>query len=212
MLRELNDVNGASEITAKYASRCLKEFDEELVGAEFGVAYGGGIEKIGKLWSGRGIIYGFDTFSGHPQEIIDKCQDTLADGGKSSHAATCMNPWYSKYGVNELSVDYIRSKLNEQNLYNVNLVKGVVSQDTDLSFIPYLNYCLIDFDYPQSMVDVWNLVKGKIVSGGYLCLHDVVPKGHINGLWEKYQNMLNENLYEVIEEVNCSYISVLRKK
>lgn len=211
MLRELNDVNGASAITAKYTSKCLEEFDGELIGVEFGVAYGGGIERIGKLWKGRGIVYGFDTFSGHPQEVADVCEDTKKDGGKNSHAATCMNPWYNQYGMDQLSIEYIRQELNKEGLNNVHLVKGLVSSDTDVSFIPYLNYCLIDLDYPQSMTDAWNLVKNKIVSGGYLCLHDVVPNGHIKGLWERYQSMLSENLYELVEEVNNSYISVLRK-
>ena len=59
---ELNDVNGASSVTAAFAKKCLEIFNEPLIGCEMGIAYGGGPERIGKAWKNRGTIYGFDTF------------------------------------------------------------------------------------------------------------------------------------------------------
>lgn len=215
MLKELNDINGASILTKEYSVRCIEEFSENLIGAEFGVAYGGGIARIGRNWKGRGIVYGFDTFEGHPAQIVEHCQYTKEDGGKNSHAATCMDPWYkneSEYGLDKIKYDYIRQQLDNEGLNNVHLVKGLITNKTNIDFIPYLNYCLLDLDYPLSMMDAWNLVKNKIVKGGYLCLHDVVPRLHIYGLWENYQKMLSENLYEVVHENNSSLMAVLRKK
>lgn len=212
MLIELNDVNGASAITNKFYTACLTEFNEPLIGAEFGVAFGGGIAKIGKVWKGRGIVYGFDTFEGHPEQISEECELSKQDGGIQSHAARCMKPWYDKYGLDKAKEDYIAKELKDQGIDNVTLVKGLVTEKTDVSFIPYLHYCLIDLDFPKSMIDAWNLVKNKIVEGGYLCLHDVVPRGHIHGLYESYQSMISEDLFDVVLEDNQALISVLRKK
>jgi hypothetical protein len=214
MLQELNDLNGASRLTKFYSQKCLEEFNGFLIGAEFGVAYGGGIARIGNDWKGRGIVYGFDTFEGHPKEISNKCKYTQEDGLLNAHATICMDPWYEskEYGTEKIKYKYIRDQLNSQGLYNVNLVKGLIDDNTNIDHIDYLNYCLLDLDFPLSMVHAWNLVKNKIVKGGYLCLHDVIPKGHIHGLWEYYQEMIAEDLYEVIIEDTNSLLAVLRKK
>jgi hypothetical protein len=214
MLQELNDANGASILTSLYSQKCLKEFDGHLIGAEFGVAYGGGIARIGKDWKDRGTVYGFDTFEGHPKEIIDLCRYTQEAGSNNSIAATCMDYWYrsDEYGTQKIKYEYIKEQLELQELNNVKLVKCLITSLTNIDFIPYLNYCLLDLDYPLSMMDAWHIVKNKIVKGGYLCLHDVIPKGHIHGLWENYQEMISEDLYEIIIEDRNSLLSVLRKK
>ena len=167
MLQELNDLNGASQLTKFYSQKCLEEFNGFLIGAEFGVAYGGGIARIGNDWKGRGIVYGFDTFEGHPKEISNKCKYTQEDGLLNAHATICMDPWYEskEYGTEKIKYKYIRDQLNSQGLYNVNLVKGLIDDNTNIDHIDYLNYCLLDLQFPLSMVQAWNLVKNKNVKG-----------------------------------------------
>lgn len=80
----LNDTNGASKHTLGVAERLFTEFDCDLIGAEFGIAYGGGVEAIGKLWKERGTIYGFDTFEGHPKQVANVCEYSKEVGGENS--------------------------------------------------------------------------------------------------------------------------------
>lgn len=213
MLQELNDTNGASELTKFYSRKCLEEFNGFLIGAEFGVAYGGGIARIGADWKDRGVVYGFDTFEGHPKEIANICEYSKQDNGFFSSAATAMDFWYEKNGIENTSKNHITKKLDSVGINNVFLVKGLITEKSNIHYIPYLNYCLLDLDFPLSMIHAWNLVKNKIVKGGYLCLHDVVPRGHIHGLWECYQEMISENLYDVISETDeYTGLAILRKK
>lgn len=211
---ELNDTNGASAFTKRYAETVMSEFNGELIGAEFGIAYGGGVERIGKLWKDRGIIYGFDTFEGHPKEIGDLCPFTVLTGGKDSFAATCMDNWYKPehYGMEAIKKEYIQSELDRQGLSNVILVKGLVTADIDVSFIPYLNYCLLDLDFPLSMLEAYYLVKDKILHGGYLLLHDVIPAGHIVGCNEIYKRILEDNIWEIVEEKENCLLVILKRK
>jgi len=209
---EINDCNGANIITALYAEKCMEIFNEPLIGCEMGIAYGGGPETIGKMWKGRGTIYGFDTFEGHPQdEIIDKCRMTQLDGGKNSVAARCMDNWYSQYGVDKLSIKYQQSQLDAQGLDNVKLVKGLIDSNTDISFIEKLHYCFLDLDYYKSMKDAHNLIKSKIVKGGFLLLHDVIPKGQISGLYDLYCDIMTSQEYRIVVEAPTSCIAVLQK-
>src|SRR5271157_4190262 len=103
-MRNLNNLNGAGPITLKIACMALDIFKENLIGAEFGVAYGGGVEAIGKVWKNKGIVYGFDTFEGHPKEIATKDPD--CNFSKNAFAATCMDYWYTIYDNNELMMTY----------------------------------------------------------------------------------------------------------
>lgn len=213
-LKELNDVNGASKLTHEYAAKCLTEFSGDLCGVEMGIAYGGGIRAIGKLWGNRGTVYGFDTFEGHPKQIAEICEFSKKD--KTLHAANCMDPWYdnkNEYGTDRIKYDFIRSELDKENLTNVKLVKGLVTEKTDVSFLPNkIHYALIDLDFPISQWDGYNLLKNRIIKGGYLCLHDMIPAGHIYGNYEYYQKMLSEKLFDVVIEDNSSLLVVLRKK
>lgn len=211
-MKHLNDTNGASLHTLEIAERCLSEFEGQLTGVEMGIAYGGGVEAIGKLWKDRGTIYGMDTFEGHPQEIAEICEDSKNDGGKDSFAARCMDGWYqsTEYGTDAIKLNYIQSELDKQSLSNVKLVKGLITNKTKLPF-KELHYCFIDLDYPLSQIQAYELVKNKIVKGGYLLLHDMIPKGHIKGNYEKYQSILNDGLFEVVKEVEPSFLVVLKK-
>jgi len=212
-MKELNDTNGASKLTAKVTAQCLEEFSTDLIGAEFGVAYGGGIERIGKLWKDRGIVYGFDTFEGHPKEVANDCKASKEAGGLNSFAALCMDEWYRspEYGTEAIKLKHIQGELTRQGIDNVKLIKGIVTKKTSIDFIHYLNYCLIDFDFPVAQLNAYNLVKGKIVKGGYLCLHDMIPKGHIHGNYEVYIQILNEGLFEIVSEHEPEYLVILKK-
>lgn len=199
---ELNDDNGASIQTREVASRLLREFSAPLFGCEMGIAFGGGVEKIGELWRERGCVWGFDTFEGHPKQLGKEGDE---------HAVRCMDPQYERYGLNFTYAD-IRHTLDEKNLHNVSLVKGLINAHTDISFIPHLHYVLLDMDFPVSMRDGYALVADKVVAGGYLCLHDVVPQGHINGLYEFYQEIKATGLWDVYSEDHRTLLAILRKK
>lgn len=211
-MKHLNDTNGASKLTLEIAEKCLIEFEGQLTGVEMGIAYGGGVEAIGKLWKGRGIIYGMDTFEGHPQEIAEICEDSKAAGGLNSFAARCMDGWYQspEYGTKAIKLKYIQSELDKQSLSNVKLVKGLITDKTKLKF-KELNYCFIDLDYPLSQWQAYNLVKNLIVKGGYLLMHDMIPKGHIPGNYERYQHILSEGLFEIVKEDHPSYLAILKR-
>lgn len=214
-MKTLNDLNGASKYLDVIAKNLMSEFDEPLYGCEMGIAYGGGVEKIGKLWKNRGTIYGFDTFEGHPKQLAELCEDTKAAGGIQAHATWCMDQWYKdkeNFGTTRYKYNFIRRCLDEQSLDNVILVKGLITEETDISFIPKLHYVLLDLDFPISMKSAYKITKDKIVPGGYLCLHDVVPNGHIHGLHEFYQKVKNENMFDVVSEHPGSYLSILRRK
>lgn len=212
-MKHLNDTNGASTHTLRIAEKLLQEFPETLTGAEFGVAYGGGVEAIGKLWKDRGLIYGFDTFEGHPEEIAEICAYSKEKGGKSSFAARCMDGWYQspEYGTEAIKMNFIQSELNRQGLDNVKLVQGIVTDKTKVPF-KKLHYCFIDLDFPLSQWQTYNLVKNKIVKGGYLLMHDMVPEGHIHGNYEYHLQILNEGIFELIQEIPESFLTIFKKK
>lgn len=212
-MKHLNDTNGASKLTLATALKCLTEFEGEINGAEFGVAYGGGVESIGKMWGARGKIYGFDTFEGHPKKVGEICEDSKKSGGVHSFAATCMDSWYQseEYGTEAIKYDYIRERLDESGLSNVILVKGLVTEKTDVSFLPHLNYCLIDLDFPLSNRQAFELVKDKIVRGGYLLLHDCVPSDHIPGCYQVYQDILKTGKFELVGEYHPEYLVIMKK-
>lgn len=216
MLQELNEINGANKITRQITELCKTEFQGHLYGAEMGIAYGGGVEYIGQIWQNRGTVWGFDTFEGHPiNEMLDRCEDSQRAGGINSTAASCMEYWYTntqEYGRDKITYDFIRNALDQQNLFNVHLVKGLVTNHTNISFIPKLHYVLLDMDFPQAQWDGYQLVKDLIVQNGYLCLHDMIPQGHIPGCYERYQQILNDGIWNIVMEVPESYIVVLKKK
>lgn len=209
-MRNLNDTNGASKILLDIANKTLQEFKSNIIGVEMGIAYGGGVESIGKMWKNSGLVYGFDTFMGHPKEVALK--DPTCNYSTESFAATCMDDWYRTFDNNELTIEYQTSELNKQGIENVKLIKGLINENTKIDFIPYINYCLIDLDFTLAMKHAYSIIENKLVKGSYLCLHDVVPNGHINGLYEWYEEIKNCGKYELIGEYPSSFLSVLKTK
>lgn len=198
----LNSVcSGNDPVFYKYPTLLLTKFDTPLVGCEMGVAYGGGIEEIGKMWKGRGVIHGFDTFEGHPTQLA------VTDNSDAAHA---MDPHYAAHGKDILSYEYQRGELDRQGLDNVILHKGLIGENS-LNGIPNLHYALLDMDLYVSMQIGWNLVKDKMVPGGYLCLHDVLPNGYLYGLYGLYQGIIKTGLYKVVEEIEKYHFAVLEK-
>jgi hypothetical protein len=208
----INNINGADYLILGVVSMIRRSFSQNIIGAEFGTAYGGGPEAIGKLWKGIGEIHAFDTFEGHP---------TSLSSDPDSWEAQCMNRWYTNRDEGKwriphltkemLTYEYQRKILDDQGLDNVILHKGLINKSS-LDGIPYLNYALLDMDLISSMRTGWELVRNKIVSGGYLALHDVIPKGHINGLNELFQEIFNTGEYELIINAPTAYLVVLRRK
>ena len=192
----------AQDICLDYCQKLLTEVNTPLIGAEFGVAYGGGVESIGKLWKGRGIIYGFDTFTGHPKQLAVDLQN---------FEATCMDCWYQIFPNNELSYEYQRAELDRQGLDNVILKKGLINKSSCRG-IPYLNYALLDLDILTSMKIGYEAVKNKIVEGGYLFFHDVIPRYHLPLLSDWFLNeVMPSALWEIIYQDESNYLVGVKK-
>jgi hypothetical protein len=201
-MKHINDDNGASIVQLDIAKRCLDQFKGPITGIEMGIAYGGGVEAIGKMWKDRGTVYGFDTFEGHPKQL---------SYSPESHEAYCMDLQYHTYGKEGLSYDFQRRKLDEQGLDNVVLRKGLVHTHS-ADDLPAIHYCLLDLDMVNPMIAGYVAVRDRIVQGGYLLIHDCVPAGHILGLWGLYQEIINTGKWELIGEYHKEYLVVLRRK
>lgn len=207
----INNVNGADYLMLGVAAMIRKKFKNNLVGVEMGTAYGGGPEAVGKLWCNIGEVHAFDTFEGHPVELAKD---------PNSFEARCMDRWYdNRFAGNEripmltqemLTYEYQREQLDKQNLHNVILHKGLINSES-LNTIPYIHYALLDMDLVKSMEIGYEIVKDKIVKGGYLCLHDVIPNGHIEGLYDYYTNILATKNWKIIMDCPASYLVVLEK-
>lgn len=193
----LNKINGTDILCEKYERKCLDEFKGELIGVAMGIAYGGDVERIARIWDKRGKVYGFDTFEGHPKQL---CPDP------TDFQATCMDFWYYRYGMEKLTYEYQRKELDDQGLTNAILIKGLVNKDSCKN-IPYLNYAFLDMDILASMEAGYEAVKNKIVKGGYLLLHDVYQNIAVLEKW--YQEKVRPD-WEVMDE---NYLTaVLRKR
>jgi hypothetical protein len=198
----LNDDNGAGPITRIYAQKVLDNFMNPTL-VELGSPYGGGVERIGIMSNRKGKIFAFDTYEGHPKEL---------SYSQGSHEATCMDPQYQKYGREALEYDYQRAELDKQGLSNVILRKGLINDNSMKDAgITEIHYALLDLDMITPMVLAWRLVRPLMQPGGFLCLHDVVPREHICGLWGLYQEILASGEYNLILEEPKSYIVVLER-
>lgn len=167
-LRNLNAIgNSDANVQTFYQKLLLSEFpNETLYGAELGIAYGGGFESLCKIWGDRGFVYALDTFTGHPKELSNDL---------NSMEATCMDKWYQDFGTNELSLEYIDATLKAEGLKNYKLIKGLVHENS-LQEVEKLHYVLLDLDIILSMKLGYEAIKDKMVSGGYLLVHDVVGR------------------------------------
>ena len=197
----LNEQNGSDRILHFIQGLLLVDFPHDhLVGIEMGVAYGGGIESLGKLWGKyNGTVYGFDTFEGHPKQLAT---------GMGSDEATCMDDHYSRYGTEALNYDVIRNELDRQGLSHVKLRKGLIDVDSCWN-IPEIHYCLLDLDILTSMQTGYKAVRNRIVDGGYLCLHDVVGHNMLPELHEWYESIKGD--WQVVFEGKPEYLAVLKR-
>lgn len=200
-MRCLNEINGADKLCDEYEKKCLTEFEGELIGVMMGICYGGDVERLAKTWKDRGRVYGFDTFEDlHPKHL-----STDPVGGFD---ATCMDGWYELYGKHDLSINYQREELNKMGLYNAFLRKEEVNNDSCID-IPYINYAFLDMDMLASMKSGFEAVKYKILSKGYLLLHDTYQCIEELSQWyEKELSKLTD--WETIEKRNITV--VMRKK
>jgi hypothetical protein len=204
-LINLNGANGADRLLLDVARDLAAHPPDArpLVGAELGIAYGGGVQAIGRLWRPvGGTIYGLDTFCGHPTHLATH---------PTAHEAICMDGWYGRFGTAGLDVAYQRGVLRAEGLDNVVLRPGLIDPNS-LNDVPYLHYCLLDLDLIASMRCGWELARPRLAAGGYLCLHDCVPRGHIAGLWELYQEIVVTGEYVLVAEHPRSFLVVLRRQ
>lgn len=202
-LTELNDHNGASKISYEYAQKCLYKFDEPLYGVCMGIAYGGGVERVARLWGDRGIVVGYDTFEDlHPSHLAIKPED---------REATCMDHWYQPhiYGTGKLSYEYQSGVLKH---LRVALVKGEV-HPRSCDPIDRIHYAFLDMDILVSMKNGYEAVRDKIVSGGYLLLHDVTSPNNLPMLHEWYENEIKTDpIWKVEYEDIGTHLAVLSRK
>lgn len=200
----LNDQNGASHVVLRYCDELARTVtDRPLLGAEFGVAFGGGVQRLGRLWKPfGGTVYGFDTFTGHPKHLAPN-QGTME--------AICMDCWYKTYGVDGITYDFQRRVLDDEGLTNVILRPGLIDEHS-MDDVPYLHYALLDLDIVSAMNLAWRLVRTRMLPGGYLCLHDVLPAGHIAGLEILHQAIKDTGEYETVLESDKNMLAVLRRR
>lgn len=149
----------------------LEKFpDEQVVGAEFGVAFGGGLEAACKVFGSRGIVYGLDTFCGHPKHLSKD---------PTSFEATCMDHWYEKFGYDAVTEKFISATLNEIGVTNFQLIPGEVHEKSIPDSVDKLHYVLLDLDLVEPMKVSYENIKDKLVVGGFVCVHDVLPPDHL---------------------------------
>ena len=189
----------AAPFLKKYAdviADIFKNTGEKVIGAEFGVAYGGSLRIIGEAWINKGIIYGFDTFEGHPWLDCENEEEAL-----------CMDIHYKERGEEGLSFESQSMKLQDLGLDNVVLKKGLISDDS-LDDVPYLNLAILDLDYSKSMDTAWKAVIQKIRLGGIIIMHDCI-EGSLNRGW--YLSLsLKENFREIAYYGNLGYVVLQR--
>ena len=212
----LNAGNPAGRIQIELCERILDEFPEDkLVGLEIGSAYGGGVEFLAKCWYGRGKVYGYDTFEGHPRDLADNQDDK---------EAWCMDIWYDngkhvpQLNAKCLDYNYQRKILDDQLLNNVTLVKGRINSHS-FDDIKQIHFAMIDLDLIKPTVVAYNAIKDKFVPGAYLMLHDSLSPQHLpkiyhfvydvvvkDGRWNEINDTWNE-----IQTV-AGMVTVLKRK
>lgn len=203
-MKQINSCNGADALLLKYIKQTKEDFKSDLIGVLMGIAFGGDVQVCAREWKDCGTVYGFDTFEDmHPKHLAKNVTD---------FEATCMEHWYRTIGTDELNLEWQRNQLKDMGLTNAHLIKGEVQPDS-CEFLDKIHLAWLDMDLIESMRHGFQAVKDKIVKGGYLCLHDVVPRYHIAGLYELfYLEYFNENEWEEIERVNNSFFCVWKKR
>lgn len=201
----LNVINGAQTMLGYYLMVAIGKFQNNINAVEMGIGYGGGLEILGYILKGRGQAYGFDTFEAlHPDHLAEN---------KFSFEARCMDHWYdpSVYGTAALSYDFMRKQLDTEGLNNVHLIKGLVNKDS-CADIPIIHYALLDMDIAASMKAGYDAVIDKMAKGGFLFLHDAVPKDHIKAVGDWYENVVKmDQRVKVIGEWPMNFLVGLEK-
>lgn len=203
----LNTLNGAQSILLYYQLLLATKFNSGLVGVEFGIAYGGGVEMLGAMWKGRGEVYGYDTFEDlHP--------DILAIE-KFGFEARCMDHWYDPgvFGTEALSYDFQRKQLDTEGLTNVHLIKGLITKDSCKN-LPKIHYAFLDMDIESSMRTGWEAIKDKIVPGGMVFIHDALPATHIPAVHNWFYNEVlpNSPEFEIIGGWSDQFLTGIVRK
>ena len=206
-LINLNDAANTQDgrIVIKYAKKTMEKFKKDIIGIEMGIAYGGCLEEIARMWGDKGKIYGYDTFEGHPQHLVKD----PSPGNDRSFEAVCMNSWYDTFGREKLTEEYIGGVLNELRYYNAILVKGEVNKDS-CKDLDKIHFAFLDMDIYESMDAGYQAVKDKIAKGGYLILHDAVPHDHIPRLFQWYTEEVR-NDWTVVSEDEGRYLAILER-
>jgi hypothetical protein len=168
----INLSNGAAQHEVRIAKYLIENFpNTKLIFLEVGSAYGGGVEYLANLLRFRGLVYGYDTFVGHPKDLADD---------PTSLEATCMDIWYEypKLGRKRLSYEYQRKALDSLDMTNAILVKGRIN-DHSFDDIDKVHMAMLDLDLIKSTRVAYHALKDKIVSGGFIMFHDALPPDHL---------------------------------
>lgn len=183
--------------------RMMAEFaGQKIVIVEMGVAYGGEIEEIGRRLGAAGEVWGYDTFEGQPKQ--------LAESGQALEA-WCMDSWYAKLGRDKLTYEYIRGELDRQGLSNVHLIKGLVHPQS-CADLPRIHCAILDLDIPASMEAGWQVVRDRVIPGGYVLIHDVFDGGIPNLNRWYHDGPRKDPGFEVHDESHAGTLAILRKR
>lgn len=192
---------GIKELIFDFQIRLLDKFQfEQLTGVEMGVAYGGGVEALARVWKDRGIVYGYDTFVGHPIYITPD---------QTNLEATCMRYVERQQGKEKMNIDYIRRELEDQGLDNVRLIQGLVTPQS-CADLEKIHYAMLDMDMLESMGAGYEAVKDKIVPGGYLLLHDIDVFPRLNAWYSQIikpdprWTVINEEKLVILERAGAT--------
>lgn len=177
------------------------KFKQDITMVVMGVAYGGILEEIGQLLKNKGVVYGYDTFVGHPKQVAEP----------DSRELSCMDDWYSMYGYDRLSYEFQRAELNAQELSNVVLVKGLIDKSS-CKDIDKIHFALLDLDILNSTINGYLACKDKIVKGGYLLIHDAANKDNGLFLYDWVQKTFINNPEWYVELIDDSTDYLVLKK
>lgn len=207
-IRERNDmyrilsVGGTDQLVDELLKDQVQMF-HPLTAVVMGVAYGGDVESFAKILKGNGEVFGFDTFTGHPASLARS--PTQID-------ALCMNPFYDLNGTSGISVEHQRSELDRQVLDNAHLIKGLINPHS-CSRLGDIHLALLDLDIETSMRYGYWAVWPKMVKGGLLVAHDVVPEGHMPWNYKMFMDeLISPNEWDVAIRSDPHGLIAWRKK
>jgi hypothetical protein len=204
MVNQLKWLNAGTKTAfsqLNYGEWVMEQFpDDELIGLEVGSAYGGGVEMMAHLWKGRGKMYGYDTFEGHPKFLAPNPDDI---------EAYCMDQWYDIYGRDELSYDYQRKILDSEGLDNAILKKGLINEHS-FDDIPYAHFILLDVDMVVPTKIAYEALKDKVKPGCCLYIHDALVS--IPNLHEYvYKEIVPDKRWSIASESPENYLLILKR-